>query len=189
MGNTSIKYICSECGKKFALATPLFRCDCGGLFDLEKGSFKFTRKDILSSHGSLFRYLKALPFQEGVDHWQDITLGEGFTPIVPLEKDWSNFLVKVDYMMPTLSFEGIAIARPLRGKQVLEAVRATTGGEIITAPEEEIPATQKYLAAKGFYVEPTTAATFAGFFRYCKERKCDKDVKYLLPLCGAGLKS
>ena len=81
-----------------------------------------------------------------------------------------------------------AIAAPKRGKQILAAVRAT-GGEIITAPEDEIVGARKYLAKRGFYVEPTTAATFAGFFAYYKKYKQKAKGKTILPLCGAGLKA
>ncbi|MCY6371319.1 threonine synthase [Clostridium ganghwense] len=371
----SIQYICSECGKKFDPKTLVFRCDCGGLLNLEKFDFKFSKEDILNNEWSLFRYFKTLPFDNNFSLWKDISMGEGLTPIVPLEKDNPNILVKVDYLMPTLSFkdrgavvliskakelgikkviqdssgnagtsiaayanragiecdiyvpestspkkikqisshgakvhvvkgtredtakaalnavengegfyashvynpffyqgtktyayeiyeqlngkipevliipvgngtlllgcyygfkellelglinkmpkiiavqaqgcapiyeafkegthsveavvntgtlaEGIAIAEPKRGKQILEAIK-NTNGEIITAPEDKIVETRKYLAQKGFYVEPTTAATFAGFFNYYKKNKVSLNGKVIIPLCGAGLKA
>lgn len=370
----SIKYICCECGKKYDPKTLVFRCECGGLLDLEKFDFTFSKEDILSNEWSLFRYLKTLPFDDNFNLWKEVTMGEGLTPIVPLDKDYPNLLVKVDYLMPTLSFkdrgavvliskakelgikkviqdssgnagnsiaayasragiecdiyvpegtsskkikqisshgakvhivkgtredtaktalkavengegfyashvynpffyqgtktyayeiyeqlngempavvvipvgngtlllgcyygfkelfdlgliekmpkiiavqaencapiyktfkegkysvdevvntgtlaDGIAIAKPMRGKQILEAVR-TTESEIITAPENKIIETRKYLAEKGFYVEPTTAATFAGFLNYYNENNRELDGKVIIPLCGAGLK-
>lgn len=85
--------------------------------------------------------------------------------------------------VPTLA-EGIAIAAPMRGRQILEAVRATQG-DIILAPEEDIISARDFLAKKGFYVELTTAATMAGFLNYEKTLKG----KSVIPLCGAGLKS
>ncbi|GAA0743051.1 threonine synthase [Clostridium oceanicum] len=369
-----VKYKCSHCGKIYDPKTLVFRCDCGGMLDLEKFDFTFSKKDILKNEWSLFRYLKALPFDRKFNLWKDITMGEGLTPIVTLEKDNPNLLVKVDYAMPTLSFkdrgaavliskvkelgikkviqdssgnagnsiaayasragidcdiyvpegtslkkikqisshgakvyvvkgtredtakaalkaaenkegfyashvynpffyqgtktyayeiyeqlngkipenvvipvgngtlllgcyygfkelfdlkliekmpkiiavqakgcapiykafkegkdfvdevintgtsaDGIAIANPMRGKQILEAVRKTDG-EIIIAPENKIEETRKYLAEKGFYVEPTTAATFAGFFKYYNENKSSIKGKIIIPLCGAGLK-
>ena len=370
-----INYVCNDCGKKYDPKTLLFRCECGGLFNLEKFDSKFAKKDILQSEWSLFRYLKALPFDDDFKGWRDISMGEGLTPIVALEKDNPNLLVKVDYMMPTLSFkdrgavvliskakelgikkviqdssgnagtsiaayasragiecdiyvpeitsakkvkqiayhganvhlikgtredtakaalnavengegfyashvynpffyegtktyayeiyeqlngeipetvvipvgngtlllgayygfkelleahliekmprivavqsegcapifkaftegwtsvkevantgtlaEGIAIADPKRGKQILEAIW-TTGGEVIIAREDKIVETRKYLAEKGFYVEPTTAATFAGFFDYYEKFKHKTKGKIILPFCGAGLKA
>jgi threonine synthase len=84
--------------------------------------------------------------------------------------------------------EGIAIANPLRGEQVLEAIQATAG-EIIIAPENQILDAKKTLAEKGFYVETTTAATFAGFYSVYKSEKRESFGKVLIPLCGAGLKN
>lgn len=370
----SIKYICCECGKKYDPKTLAFKCECGGLFDLEKFDFSFSKKDILNNEWSLFRYFKALPFNDNCDLWKSVTMGEGLTPIVPLDNENPNILVKVDYLMPTLSFkdrgaavliskakelgikkvvqdssgnagssiaayaaragiecdiyvpegtsskkikqisshgatvhviqgtredtaqaalnavengegfyashvynpyfyqgtktyayeiyeqlegempktivvpvgngtlllgcyygfselynlglikeipkfiavqaegcspiykafiegkdfveevintgtlaEGIAIAKPMRGKQILEVIKATNG-VIITAPENKINEARKYLAQKGFYVEPTTAATFAGFLVYYNENKHNLTGKIIIPLCGAGLK-
>jgi threonine synthase len=84
--------------------------------------------------------------------------------------------------MGTLA-EGIAIALPMRGAEILEAIRSTQG-LIITAPEDEIDAAKTYLANRGFHVEPTTAATFAAFFKH-------RDTiigSSIIPLCGTGLK-
>ncbi|MBC2399335.1 threonine synthase [Clostridium tetanomorphum] len=371
----SINYVCNKCGKKYDPKTLVFRCDCGGMLDLEKFNFKFTKEDILNTEWSLFRYVKVLPFDDNFTLWKDISMGEGLTSLVPIDKDNPNLLVKMDYMMPTLSFkdrgaavliakakelgvkkviqdssgnagnsiaayanragikcdiyvpegtstkkirmisshgakvhvipgtredtakaaleaverregfyashvynpffyqgtktyayeiyeqlngqipqalvipvgngtlvlgcyygfkelmelklinkmpriiavqaegcspiytafkegrylvkettnlgtvaEGIAIAAPMRGKQILEAIRDTKG-EIIIAPEDKIVETRNYLAKKGFYVEPTTAATFAGFFNYNKENNHNFKEKVIIPLCGAGLKA
>lgn len=368
------KYKCYTCGKQYNPDTLIFRCNCGGLLDIEKTEFKFSKKDIVTSEWSLFRYLKTMPFDEEFSLWQEISMGEGLSPLVMLDVDFPNLMVKMDYMMPTLSFkdrgaavliskakdlgvkkviqdssgnggtsiaayagragmscdiyvpenttakkvnqiayhganvhlikgtredtadaalkavekgegfyashvynpffyegtktfvyeifeqldgnmpdtlfiptgngtlllgvyygltelmamdmikklpkiiavqsencapiyeafkkdkttvektinigtlaEGIAIAQPKRGGQILEAIRAT-GGEVITAPENKIVETRKYLAKKGFYVEPTTAATFAAFFEYYNKSKKTHNEKTIIPFCGAGLK-
>jgi threonine synthase len=80
--------------------------------------------------------------------------------------------------------EGIAIAAPARSAQMLEAIRATNG-TIITTTEEEIVQSRTLLAGKGFYVEPTTAANYAGYLKY----KHSPDEKIIIPLCGAGIKA
>lgn len=370
-----VRYICNKCGKTHDPKTLIFRCDCGGMLDLEKFDFSFSKEDIIRSQWSLFRYLKALPFDKESDTWKQITMGEGLTPVVPLDSADPAVLVKLDYLMPTMSFkdrgavmvmtvakelgvkkvvqdssgnagnsiaayagragiecdiyvpehtspkkikqiasyganvhvvpgsreetarealkavekgdafyashvynpffyqgtktyayeiyeqldgnipdnivipvgngtlllgsyygfrelfelgliprfpkiiavqaegcapiheaykrgkstvdavtnkgtlaEGIAIAEPRRGSQILEAVRAT-GGEIITAPEDKIVEARKLLAEKGFYVEPTTAATAAAFFEYKKEKGTGLTGTSIIPLCGAGLKA
>lgn len=61
--------------------------------------------------------------------------------------------------------DGIAIASPVRGSQVLEAVRET-GGDFFAVDEREIIAARRDIAGKGFQVEPTAAAGIAGLARY-----------------------
>lgn len=374
-GFMEMKYVCNECGKEYDLKSLPFRCTCGGLLNLEGFEFQFSNEDILKDEWSLFRYIKALPLENNCNLWKDISMGEGLTPMVPLNNDNPNLLVKLDYLMPTMSFkdrgaviliakakelgvkkviqdssgnagtsiaayahragiacdiyvpehtsekkikqisahgavvhvvkgsredtaraalaavergegfyashvynpffyqgtktyayeiyeqlkgevpevliipvgngtlvlgayygfkelfnlglipkipriiavqsqncapiyksfiegkdyvqetvntgtlaEGIAIADPKRGKQILSAVRDTQG-EIITAPEDDIPKAKKYLAERGFYIEPTTAATFAGYFKYVKEKDYHPEGKVIIPLCGSGLKA
>jgi threonine synthase len=55
---------------------------------------------------------------------------------------------------------GIAIAAPVRGTEILAAVRAT-GGSVVTVTDEEILAAAEELATQGFLVEPTAAAPAA----------------------------
>lgn len=80
--------------------------------------------------------------------------------------------------------EGIAIAAPARSKQILEAIRETKG-TFITIAEDEILEARETLAAKGFYVEITSAINYAGYRRY--EGSADEVI--IIPLCGAGIKS
>ena len=55
---------------------------------------------------------------------------------------------------------GIAIAEPVRGDEILAAVRAT-GGWFVTVTDDEIQAAATELAVQGFLVEPTAAAPAA----------------------------
>ena len=82
--------------------------------------------------------------------------------------------------------EGIAIAAPARGKQILEAIRAT-GGRIVSVPEESIEPSRRYLASQGYDVEPTSAVNMAAFSAYPQLFPAGEIV--VLPLCGAGLKA
>ncbi|MCP5453453.1 MAG: pyridoxal-phosphate dependent enzyme [Spirochaetaceae bacterium] len=82
--------------------------------------------------------------------------------------------------------EGIAIAAPLRGGQALAAVREL-GGEIVTAPEAGLEPAKEAAAARGFYIETTSAACLAAYLER-KARGVD-DGRAALPLCGSGLKS
>jgi threonine synthase len=45
------------------------------------------------------------------------------------------------------------------------------------------------LARYGFYVEPTTAANYAGYLAYAKHFGPVGEEKEVIPLCGAGLKA
>ena len=61
--------------------------------------------------------------------------------------------------------EGIAVATPIRGKQILEVVRQT-GGDMIAVSEREIKQSLKEMCRKGHYIEPTSAAVIAGVNKY-----------------------
>jgi threonine synthase len=82
--------------------------------------------------------------------------------------------------------EGIAIAEPIRGKQILEAVKKSKG-DLIAVGDSEIKKSLRDLCKKGFYVEPTSAATTAGVNRYLE--KADAAEVVVSVLTGHGLKT
>jgi threonine synthase len=82
--------------------------------------------------------------------------------------------------------EGIAIAEPIRGKQILEAVKKTDG-EILAVAEGEIKNALRILCQEGFYVEPTSAATIAGLKKYLQRAPAEEVIVSVLT--GHGLKS
>lgn len=61
--------------------------------------------------------------------------------------------------------EGIAIANPVRGKQVIAAVKRS-GGDFVVVAEEEIKKALREMCQKGYYIELTSAATIAGVKKY-----------------------
>jgi threonine synthase len=61
--------------------------------------------------------------------------------------------------------EGIAIARPVRGRQILDAIRQTRG-QILAVSEVEIGKALGEVCRQGYYIEPTSAATIAGVTQY-----------------------
>lgn len=82
--------------------------------------------------------------------------------------------------------EGIAIAHPARGAQLLEIVRES-GGWFVTVDDDEILEARSRLAARGLYVEPTAAAPLAGAL---KASALGAELgSTVAPLSGAGLKS
>jgi threonine synthase len=78
--------------------------------------------------------------------------------------------------------EGIAVAAPVRGREVLAAVRAT-GGDVLTVSDDEVLAAQAELARQGLFVEPTAAAPAAAV------AQLSADSTVAIPLSGAGLKN
>ncbi len=82
--------------------------------------------------------------------------------------------------------EGIAIAKPLRGKEILKAVRVTSG-DILEVNESEIKKSLREMCASGFYIEPTSAAVIAGLKNYLA--KTDIQEKVVSVFTGNGLKT
>jgi len=82
--------------------------------------------------------------------------------------------------------EGIAIAEPVRGRQILEALRET-GGEMMTVTEKEIETALIEMGQRGHFIEPTSAATVAGVKKYLKKKE-EKGI-IISTLTGTGLKA
>jgi threonine synthase len=88
--------------------------------------------------------------------------------------------------------EGIAIARPPRGAQILAAVN-DTGGAVVTVTDDQIRAAHAELARSGLYVEPTSAvcwaAVRASLIATSPSPSPAPGPQVVVPLCGTGLKS
>lgn len=78
--------------------------------------------------------------------------------------------------------EGIALARPIRDREILQAIR-DTGGDAVAVSEEEIRNAHGVLARAGLYVEPTSAVVGAALL----QRRFQGTV--VAALTGSGLKS
>jgi threonine synthase len=111
---------------------------------------------------------------------------EGCAPIA------EAFLARLETAVPVVNSgtaaEGIAIADPPRSRQILAAIREADG-VVVTVPETMIGEARAALARYGFYVEPTTAANYAGYLEYAKLFRPVGNEKVVIPLCGAGLKA
>ncbi len=105
----------------------------------------------------------------------------------PLARAFREGLREIPKIQPrdTLA-EGIAIAEPVRGKQILEAVKKT-GGAFLTVQEEEVKSALRLASRKGFYVEPTAAAAAAGVLQYLKGS--DPEEVIVSVFTGHGLKA
>jgi threonine synthase len=85
--------------------------------------------------------------------------------------------------------EGVRISRPVRGDQVIRAVR-DTGGLITAVEEERIPIARNELARMGFYVEPTSAIVWDAVRQLREQPEAgDLPEPVVAILTGSGLKS
>jgi threonine synthase len=82
--------------------------------------------------------------------------------------------------------EGLAIAEPVRGRRLLQAIRDTQGMCVVVEDEATLRA-QQQLAHRGVYVEPTSATAVARLgvvYRYAEPGQT-----IAVPLTGSGLKA
>lgn len=104
----------------------------------------------------------------------------------PLFEAWEKDSTTPMAVTPKNSLaEGIAIANPIRGKEMLQAVKASNGF-FVAVTEDEIGNALKLCFSKGFYIEPTSAATIAGLIK-AKENLNEKI--WVTLFSGHGLKS
>ena len=78
--------------------------------------------------------------------------------------------------------EGIALANPIRDREILHAIRET-GGDAVAVSDPEIHAARTALARLGLYVEPTSAVVAAAL------RRVRLQGTVVAALTGSGLKS
>ena len=81
--------------------------------------------------------------------------------------------------------EGISIAGPVRGRQVLAAVRET-GGAVLAVSDDDTLRARDELARCGLYVEPTSAVAIAALLQL--RGLIGLEEITIVPLTGSGLK-
>ncbi len=114
-------------------------------------------------------------------------IGVQSTLCAPLAKAFQEGSKKIPSIHPqeTLA-EGIAIAEPVRGEQIVEVVKKSGGG-FIAVDDEEIKESLLWIFRRGFYIEPTSAATVAGIFKYLESAGPEEIIVSVLT--GHGLKA
>lgn len=89
---------------------------------------------------------------------------------------------------PETIASAIRIGNPARWKEAVEAADAS-GGEIDMVSDDEIMDAYKRLASQeGLFVEPASAASVAGLFKFAHEGKVEKGRRVVCVLTGHGLK-
>lgn len=125
---------------------------------------------------------KELKEESIIDHIPRI-IGVQTESCSPLSEAWKkgNTTYSKIIKKPTIA-DGISIAEPVRGSQILNAVKQTNG-EIISVSENQILKALKIAFRKGYYIEPTSATTLAGL------NMLNDIGETIIPLTGSGLKS
>jgi threonine synthase len=92
---------CNDCERSRPLDPTRWRCDCGGLLEIE-GAPSFDPTRVNESDHTLWRYQSALPLPDGAT---PVTLGEGWTPLVATEWESRPLYLKAEHLNPTGSFK------------------------------------------------------------------------------------
>ncbi|WP_238891658.1 threonine synthase [Achromobacter insuavis] len=90
-------------------------------------------------------------------------------------------------VLPTVA-EGTAIRRPVRLREVLQAIRAS-GGQTVAVPEADIVAAVRRLAQMGLYAEPTSATAAAALDRLRARGAIRATERTVVLLTGTGIKA
>jgi threonine synthase len=118
--------VCTACGKRFPLGTHEWRCECGGLFELESWPL-FDARQIRAADRSLWRYGALLPLDPS---WEPVTLGEGGTPLLQIKWDGLPLYLKLEFTAPSGSFKdrgATVLVTALRGLGIRRAVEDSSG--------------------------------------------------------------
>lgn len=107
----------------------------------------------------------------------------------PVYQAWLQGLDEVPAVQKqATAAEGIAIAQPVKGKDIMQALRATAG-IVCTVTDEEIWDTLPQLSRRGVYVEPTAAAAPAAIRQLTANGTIIPGDKVVVELTGVGLKA
>ncbi len=105
----------------------------------------------------------------------------------PLYEAFTKFLPDLPQFVPQATLaEGIAIAQPIRGMQMIQYVELTEG-QFLVVEEQEIIESLLLMAKQGYFIEPTSAAVVAGVRQYMRQASAEELVVSVLT--GTGLKS
>ena len=107
---------CPKCGKTYNINEVNHLCTCGSpllvAYDLEKAKKYFSKETLKDRDQNLWRYREILPV---FDDKNIVTLGEGYTPLLHLERageksDIKNLYLKDEGIIPTGTFKASGAA-------------------------------------------------------------------------------
>ena len=106
---------------------------------------------------------------------------------MPVVAEWQGQPWTADRLQPTVA-GGIAVSTPPRGAQTVETLKST-GGTAVAVEEESIVRWQSAMARdEGLFMEPTSAAAFAGLESLVSQGTVGPEDVVLVPVTGFGLK-
>lgn len=138
-GSLANALVCPKCGKTMPIGEVHQLCECGSpllvQYDLEKAKETLDRNSFSGRGANLWRYRELLPVQ---DDRNIVTLGEGYTPLLPLEKAGKksgipNLYLKDEGIIPTGTFKargaavGVSRAKELGIRQLAMPTNGNAG--------------------------------------------------------------
>ncbi len=107
----------------------------------------------------------------------------------PVYHAWKQGLAEVPAVEKReTAAEGISIAQPVKGRDILQAIRASQG-VVLTVEDQEIWDMLTELGQRGIYVEPTAAAAPAAVAQLQQQRLVSSEQRVVVQLTGSGLKA
>ncbi len=123
---------CQQCGEKYSLNEPRWRCRCGSVLDIRMEA-RFPRDKIHKRKPTLWRYREALPIRHDA---RIVSFDEGFTPLVFMRFQGLRVGVKLEFLFPTGSFKDrgatvlVSKIKELGIKEVVEDSSGNAGAAI-----------------------------------------------------------
>ncbi len=164
---------CPKCGREYEINEIHQLCECGSpllvSYDLKEAAKQFNKESLKGREKSLWRYRELLPVQ---DDENIVSLGEGFTPVIPLKKAGeksgiSKLFIKDEGVIPTGTFKargaavGVSRAKELGVKVLSMPTNGNAGAAwsiysaraglkaVIIMPEDAPSITRNECAAAG----------------------------------------
>ncbi|MDZ7371437.1 MAG: pyridoxal-phosphate dependent enzyme [candidate division KSB1 bacterium] len=156
-----VSLICSRCGRAFSAGEPIWRCRCGGFFDLVLAK-PWAKQELAGSAAGMWRYRRTLPLNADENI---VSFGEGATPLLRFAYNKKPVWLKLDYLFPTGSFKDrgasllVSKMKELRVQKAVEDSSGNAGAAIaaycaragiqceIYVPAQTLPAKIKQIEA------------------------------------------
>jgi threonine synthase len=177
----NVRIVCTACGQE---AQPLdWRCTaCEGALDLQDLP-NFDANKIDEGDFTLWRYSAFLPVEKR------ISLGEGMTPLAPVENEYGRIWLKQEYLNPTGSYKDrgtVTMMNHLASHDVRDVVEDSSGnaGASVAAYSSALDiASRIYVPASGSPSKKALIEAFGGTLmeiegaQYAKTQACEEAAK------------